>query len=116
MIGNRLCASRSVVSPLPCPRPRSEPPCGDSLVPYGTGRKAGQALIAERRYAEACELYAQQASAARRLIELGEENNIPPALSMRPEFDMRLAWALDYTCMMKLEQGQLGEAVKDNAE
>ncbi len=80
------------------------------------GAEAGQALIAERRYAEACELYAKQASAARRLIELGEENNIPPALSMRPEFDMRLAWALDYTCMMKLEQGQLGEAVKDNAE
>ena len=80
------------------------------------GAEAGQALIAERRYAEACELYAKQASAARKLIELGEQNNIPPALSMRPEFDMRLAWALDHTCMMKLEQGQLGEAVKDNAE
>ena len=80
------------------------------------GAEAGHALIAERRYAEACELYAKQASAVRQLIELGEQNNIPPALSMRPEFDMRLAWALDYTCMMKLEQGQIGEAVKDNAE
>ncbi len=80
------------------------------------GAEAGQALIAGRRYAEACELYAKQASAARQLIELGEQNDIPPALSMRPEFDMRLAWALDHTCMMKLEQGQLGEAVKDNAE
>jgi hypothetical protein len=78
--------------------------------------EAGQALINERRYAEACELYAKQASAARQLIELGEQNNIPPALSMRPEFDMRMAWALDHVSLMKLELGQIGEAVKGNAE
>lgn len=74
------------------------------------------ALIAERRYTEACELYAKQASAARELIKLEEGNGIPAALSMRPGLDMRLAWSLEQICLWTGEIGLLDEALRCNAE
>ena len=75
-----------------------------------------QALINEHRYAEAYELFAKQASASRQLIEISEKNNTPPAISLRPELDMRLAWALEQMGLMKLQLGRIDEAIEDNAE
>jgi hypothetical protein len=118
----RIPFRRRPVPAAPGPVPTAVPDLGPSrhaeIIAFRTPpvAKTCQALIDEHRYAEACELFANQASGSRQLIELGEKNNTPPAISLRPELDMRLAWALEQMGLMKLQLGRIDEAIEDNAE